>query len=156
MSVRRPVRWIATVALAASPLALLGCTTGAIAVNECREIEYLRCEASVACGLGDIENEDDVTACKSFYRDQCLHGIAGPKVPTAKDQKDCVATIQAAADCAKDDPEKLTTDCAGVDATTSLDAEGGRVVSVCDVVGRPWDLEICDYLLPKGEGGSSG
>ena len=54
----------------------LGCSTEAVAIKECREIEELRCEASVSCG---IVAEDEVEGCKRFYKEQCLHGIAGDK-----------------------------------------------------------------------------
>jgi hypothetical protein len=136
--------------------AVVGCNTGAVAIQQCREIEYERCEASVPCELGNISTDDDVAACKRFYKNQCLHGIAGDEVPTAKAQKDCVDTIKAAAVCAAKNQDGLAESCDGVEATTSINAEGGRVKTVCDVVGRPWDLAVCDYLLPSGAGGSSG
>ncbi len=58
-----------------------GCSTDAVAIQQCREIESVRCEGSASCGIIDT---DDIESCKRFYQDQCLHGIAGDKEPSAE------------------------------------------------------------------------
>lgn len=130
-----------------------GCATGAVAVTECREIEHLRCEISVACGT-----VDDVAACKRFYTDQCLHGIEGDKAPTAQAHKRCVESIRAAGACAEDDDATAPSDCDGVNATLVEGADA--MENVCDLIGRPWELEVCAYITERsdgagGEGGGS-
>ena len=67
-----------------------GCGTDAVDVDACRRIEYIRCEQGPRCpGLG----VSDVESCKRFYRDQCLHGLAGIS-PRTQDLDDCVTAIQ--------------------------------------------------------------
>jgi len=147
------------------PFLLLGastlsgaCNTGAVGTKECREIEYVRCEASPACEIGGIVTPDDVAACKRFYKGQCLHGIAGPVGPAAQAQKDCVAALNAAAACAQDDARTEASTCADLPTKISKDDPGiEEFTNVCDVIGRPWDLAVCDFMLPStGEGGSKG
>lgn len=130
-----------------------GCVSAAVAITECREIEYARCEASVPCGV-----IDDVEACKRFYRDQCLHGIAGPEVPTTQEQDACVAAITDAGTCAEADPEWSVEGCApegagGLGGEASVDGSE----TVCEFLAAPWDFPVCDFLNePPSEGGSSG
>ncbi len=126
-----------------------GCSTGAVAVTECREIEHLRCEISVACGT--IE---DVNACKRFYTDQCLHGIEGDKAPTAQAHKRCLETIEAAGNCAKDDESMAPEDCSGVSERLTEGADG--MDDVCELIGRPWDLTVCAYITERADEGSGG
>lgn len=131
-----------------------GCATGAVAVTECREIEHLRCEISVACGT-----VEDVEACRRFYTDQCLHGIEGDTAPTAQAHKRCVDTIRAAGRCAEDEETTAPAACEGVNARLVDGAE--PMDNVCDLIGRPWELSVCAYLTERkddgggGEGGSS-
>jgi len=158
----RPAFPLPRVLLRASALLLLavpcasglssGCTTDAIGIAECREIEYARCEASVPCGA--IE---DVEACKRFYRDQCLHGIAGPTVPTTADQGACVTAITEAGQCAADDPDGSVESCAPGAGGLGGQAPGDGSPTVCEFIAEPWDYEVCDYLNePPPQGGASG
>jgi hypothetical protein len=129
------------------------CTTGAVAIAQCREIESARCEASVPCGV-----IDDVEECKRFYRDQCLHGIAGDTAPTTAEQDACVSSIEAAGACAEDDPDGLVSDCApeGAAGAGGHGPEGPER-SVCEFLAAPWDYQVCDFLNePPPEGGASG
>lgn len=126
------------------------CTTGAVGIAQCREIESARCEASVPCGV--IE---DVEECKRFYRDQCLHGIAGPAIPTNEDQSACVEAITRAGECAQGDPDgsmKACTAGGGMGGQASTEDEP----TVCQFIAEPWEFEVCDFLNEKAEGGSSG
>lgn len=133
----------------------LSCSTGAVAVQECREIENLRCEVSEACGT-----VDDVAACQRFYDGHCLHGIEGPKKPSADELDRCLDAIDGAGRCAKDDPETKVDDCKRISDPSRV--SGARAFAdVCDFIGRPWALEDCGFLNPKekddgGEGGVGG
>lgn len=136
---------LAFVALGSS----VGCNSGAVATQECREIEYARCDASVACGT-----IDDAAACRRFYSTHCLHGIAGPEKPTADEQARCVGAIETAGKCAEKDDSTPLAECKGL--RTQLVAGADRMKDVCDVVGRPWDLLACDYLNREPDDGSGG
>ena len=146
---------MATLLGLALPLAPSACTTGAVAIAQCREIEFARCEASVACDV-----IDDVDECKRFYRDQCLHGIAGDTVPTTAEQDACVSAIEDAGACAEDDPDGLVSACgpgrAGGGGAGGQGPEGPER-SVCEFLAAPWDYQVCDFLNePPPEGGTSG
>ncbi len=117
-----------------------GCTTKAVGIEQCKEIEYLRCEASVSCGVIDA---DDVEECKRVYHDQCLHGIAGPKEPTADQQKLCVNRIKEAKEIAE--------------STLNDDSQVSEHEAACRVISEPWKQTACDFLNEEEEntGGSS-
>lgn len=118
---------------------LSACSTKAVAVQECREIESARCEASVPCG---IVEEDGVEECQRFYRDQCLHGIAGPKAPTGDELKVCIELIETAQEAAE--------------ASMNLGGQSQEDshALACEIISRPWDLPQCAFVLPSGEGGA--
>ncbi len=116
-------------ALLGAAVTVLGCSTDAVGVNECRDVEYARCEASVACGV--IE-EDEVDACKRFYRDHCLHGISGDKVPTADEHKACLELIEQAQATAED--------------SLGMGGAGEADESACEIIDKPWKSEECAYL----------
>ncbi|OQX67821.1 MAG: hypothetical protein B6A08_13235 [Sorangiineae bacterium NIC37A_2] len=118
------------------------CNTGAVAVGECREIERARCDALAHCGI-----VEDVTACKRFVRDSCLHGVAGPKAPTASEQKACVTMITEAGRCAEEDPKMLPRDCEGLDEADISPIEGAKSArNVCELAQKPWNYVTCDYV----------
>jgi hypothetical protein len=122
-----------------APFFLMACNTKAVAIQECRDIEEARCEASVPCGV--IE-EEEVDACKRFYRDQCLHGISGPKAPTGEEQKLCLELINDAKS----------------DAATSMGgaSQDDGYTRACKTVSTPWEEPECAFLRPAGPGGESG
>src|SRR5690606_54140 len=129
------------------------CENRAIAISSCRDIEYARCQAGTSCGL--IE-EEDVDECIRFYRDQCLHGINGPRAPSKSDENECVAAIEAAGECASTNPNPSMKNCwtrgPGAGGASSSSPSG---TSVCDFISEPWDDAVCEVLLPaEGEGGS--
>lgn len=109
-----------------------GCGTDAVGVDDCRQIEQTRCDYAVACGL-----TDDAEACRRFYRDQCLHGLAGGQ-PSRLELGVCLRTIRAAGACAKEDREQTLDVCAS-------DTKSGPV-PVCDVISAPERLVECDFL----------
>jgi hypothetical protein len=123
------IAWIAWTLLGLSG----ACTTSAVAVDQCREIENARCAASVNCGT---VKADGVDQCQLLYRDQCLHGIAGPEAPTADQQQKCVNLIVEAGD-------------------TAQSSSGDEYDAACAVIGAPWNNQECQFLLPA-MGGASG
>lgn len=111
------------------------CGAGAEGVDDCRSIESARCTAAVHCPDSGV---DDARACKRFYHDQCLHGLAvkspGPVVVEA-----CVADIQRAQACAED--------------ATSCDS-GTDPDSACAGILSPETLAGCAFL--RADAGSGG
>jgi hypothetical protein len=123
-----------------------GCGTDAVGVSTCRDIEYARCEAAPSCPkLFDVP---DVHACKRFYRDQCLHGLAASHEPGAPKVRACVEAIRKAGRCAKSG-ESLT-DCG------SLQDDSTGAKNTCDVIQSPEKLDACAFLQPEPEAASSG
>lgn len=148
------IRWWMRISSGAAVLCFVpGCNTGAIAVKECRELEYARCEASLACGT--IE---DVEACRRFYRDQCLHGIAGGQAPTTEEQNKCVKRITRAGICAQDDPDMALSACLVDGMGGGAGAPSLTGPSVCEVVAKPWDgIPACGFIdEPAAMGGDKG
>lgn len=84
----------------------LACGTDPVGVDSCRKIEDARCENAPSCGIdlshpvhrGDTPSLD-VTACKRFYEDACLHGLATTIDPGAVDVQACVDAINNTSDC---------------------------------------------------------
>lgn len=116
-----------------------GCSTGAIAIQQCREIERLRCEGAAICGA---MSESKVESCKRFYDDQCLHGIAGDEEPTADEQADCLAFLEDAeadAEAARDDEDRLD-----------------EYEEACSVVAEPWAYDECSFINRQISDGGSG
>ncbi len=111
-----------------------GCSTDAVGVEDCRDIESARCEAASACG--DVQDEE---ACKRFYRDHCLHGLALEDEPSGTAVQTCVRSLKAVAACT---PETALADCPGVTLSPSA------LLLACDVVRAPEDIEECRFLVP--------
>ncbi len=114
-----------------------GCGTDAVGVDECRDIEKARCEAGAFCGL-----VEDVDACKRFYRDQCLHGLATGERPGKPVVDDCVKAIERAGSCAQKGIKDLA-DCPGDPPAVT---EATLLTKVCDVVKKPEQILECDFL----------
>jgi hypothetical protein len=137
----KAVRWLGgwVVLSWAWALAGPGCGTEPVAPDACRKIEEARCELAPGCpGL----NITDVDACKRFYRDQCLHGLAIAGDPGAPVVDTCVAALRIAAAC--------TTPDSGCVATTI------PVKSGCEVVARPELAKDCEFLIPPATQASTG
>lgn len=122
-----------------------GCGTDAKGVDDCRSIEEARCAAAKNCGL--ISN---VSECQNYYRDQCLHGL-GVSPPSSKIIKECVATIQAAGQCALEGNETAPADC-----TKGLPSQATTATTICEIVSNPEETEECAFLTPNADAGSSG
>lgn len=129
-------------ALTAFGLTAAGCTTEAVGIEACRDIETARCEAAQYCG-----RIEDVEGCQRFYRDHCLHGLAeGVEAPPDDVVADCVATIEKAGECAKTDRFASLDDCI---PQVSRDPRGAT--RACHIVLFPeWATE-CSFLGKPGE-----
>ena len=117
--------------------AAYGCGTDAVGIEDCRQIEQARCDAGAACGV-----VKDVDACKRFYRDHCLHGLAIADSPGPTRVKACVTALAAAAQCEREfGPQAPTASCGAEIGLTGL-------TSACEVVSRPEETEPCRFLVP--------
>jgi hypothetical protein len=126
----------ALVVLALLCAAAAGCSTDPVNPDGCRAIEEVRCEAAFYCPNFPGYPAFDVTACKRFYRDQCLHGLASEADPGEPRIEQCVKAIQTAKNCAV----RGTSPCAIGAATT--------VTTACDVVEHPETYPECAFLVP--------
>lgn len=111
------------------------CGTDAVGVEACRAIESARCDALVSCPKEQHGfTEDQAAACKLFYRDDCLHGIAnndaGADVVLTPNKDACVKAIAATAACAKEGAKTMA-DCAGAKLVMTANA---AAVSPCDML----------------------
>jgi hypothetical protein len=117
-----------------------GCGTDAVGIEDCRDIERARCEAGVSCGL-----VKDVEACKRFYRDHCLHGLALEDEPNRRSVENCAKSIRAAGECAKGlGAEAMLLDCP---ARPEL-RPGSTLTRACDLIAIPEETLDCDFLVP--------
>jgi uncharacterized membrane protein YgcG len=115
-----------------------GCSTDAVGVDECRQIEHARCEAASHCGI-----VDDVESCQRFYRDHCLHGLA-VESPGAIVLESCVGVIQRAGECARDHGQEAPLEECGEVSDDVGDAE-----VACDLVLHPERSTECSFLWPS-------
>lgn len=80
--------------------AVSACGTDAVGIDSCRKLENARCEKAPECGISlakpphEGAPEDDVTACKRYYKDACLHGLPSGKDPGELEVDACVAAIR--------------------------------------------------------------
>ena len=149
----------AFVLVGVAALVLWQCSNGATGIEACRKIEQKKCELAVGCpkGAGDVVlDEDHVNACKLFYRDQCLLGIADSADPDEIHTDACVAALDKLALC----KFGLMSSCAGGPRLAGK-VTAGKVTG-CDVILAPEYLEDCSFLLAPvvdgagGAGGTSG
>lgn len=97
---RLSVRVLVLAAAALGMAAAFACGGDPVGIETCRAIEKARCENAKSCGIdlskpvhrGDSPSED-VGACKRYYDDACLHGIATSVDPGAVATKACVDVI---------------------------------------------------------------
>jgi len=116
---------------------LAGCGTEPVNPDGCRKIEEARCAAIVACpGYESL----DVEACKRFYRDQCLHGLATASDPGDPAINVCTSAIEAAGNCAK--------------TGTAVCTIGATSAAPCEVIEHPELYPACAFLLPPGAAGA--
>jgi hypothetical protein len=132
-----PNRLIVAWLLGVGALGVLGaCGTDAAGVSDCRDIEYVRCEAGAYCS--DFRN---VSACRRFTRDHCLHGLRVEDVLPSQTQA-CVEALRRAGECARDQgPETEPAAC-----TSNIESSAA---TVCDIVLQPELSEACAFLVPE-------
>jgi hypothetical protein len=126
-----------------------GCSTAAVGIDDCREIEQARCRAGKHCGI-----ITDVEACERYYRDHCLHGVSGAD-PSGAQVSECVAVIEAAGNCAAA-AESVDVELSACEpAVTEPNAD---LLLACDVVAYPERATQCAFLLdaPPDDSGAGG
>lgn len=145
----------------AASLSLPGCGTDASGVEACRQIETARCEAAAACGY----TSEQVTLCKEFYRDQCLHGIENADYePSASDVEGCIAAVNQVRACAErgvgtmvDCPEApLTPGSAASLTPCAILTDKAHLLAACAFVSTPADAGTPGTDGGGGAGGSGG
>jgi hypothetical protein len=94
-----------------------GCTSSAVAVESCRQIEEARCRRAPGCNiplsppLHDEGGGRDVAACIRFYHDACLHGFEANADRGTIEVRACVAAISTG-DCSVVKRPQIHPDCA--------------------------------------------
>jgi hypothetical protein len=148
---RSPAAFLVAAALAAGvPLgfAIVSCSTGAVGVQACRDIETARCQAAAACGF----SADQVSSCTLFYRDQCLDGIQNTtdNPPSTAEIQSCIAAVEASEACAQAGVPSMVT----CGAAPLVDAGEDDAYTPCSIILTSADqLEACSWVtLPPDAG----
>lgn len=124
-----------------------GCGTDAKGVDACRRIETARCEAAVACGY----TADQITTCKDFYRDQCLHGLQNPQEPSTTDVDACVAAIGQARVCAERQAASMA-ECA--EAPLAPGADASALTPCAIITDQAHQLAACAFVVMPTDAGA--
>lgn len=141
----------ALLGLSALAAAAAHCSSGAVGVEACREIESKKCEVAQGCHGVDLDEESDVEECKLFYHDQCMFGIAdGTADPDGILVEACLAAIDAAASCKG---AETIGEC-GTRPTLASAAFLGN--TPCEIILFPERLADCSFLAdPEAEVGGA-
>jgi hypothetical protein len=149
---RPPIRRARRLLTASAALLLMGaavlhCSTGAVGIEACRDIETKKCEVAVDCPGVDISEESDVNECKLFYHDQCMFGIADAEAdPDGILVEACIAAIDQAAGCKG---AETIADCENAPAlASSVNSDA----TACELILFPQRLADCNFLAAPGEG----
>ena len=155
----RPIAAL-TLGLCPAVLALaMSCDRGATGEDACREIEGKRCEHLIGCAEApEIVDEGDIVACRVFYRDQCLFGIANDSFNADPDEglvEGCLIALDETAAC-KAAPGGEIIQCA---KPVTFDPEVLRLamnvipenfdvtgVNACQLLKWPQALDSCSFL----------
>jgi hypothetical protein len=127
--------WFALLGSLAVSAAHPACNTNAVGIEDCRHIEYARCDAALHCP--NQFGIDDPAECKRFYRDHCLHGM--PTAANANDVRSCVRAIEQLGTCAKDNGQKTA---AAVCNASYVNTNQ----TVCALIAEPEALLACSFL----------
>lgn len=151
--------------LGAMAFSLTFCDNGALGQDACRAIEAKRCEILSGCAGFDLDEASEVTACKLYYRDQCIFGLAADVVqePDGPMLDRCLAALDAAAACkggdgtlaSCDDPPALD---ASYDPDKGVDGPVDvTTATACEVINYPSYLTECAFLqaVPEEDDSSS-
>jgi hypothetical protein len=134
-------RALAGILLIPLGLPATACSTGAVGIPECRDIEKARCKAARSCDLG-IDSRDDAEVCDRFARDNCLHGLAVSDTPKSSEVAACVRAIERAGACAAGSgADTLASECQLGSSVTSPSA------TACGVVQDPEEADACSFLI---------
>ncbi|MBM4373660.1 MAG: hypothetical protein FJ095_01135 [Deltaproteobacteria bacterium] len=125
------------------------CDSGATGIDACRAIELEKCELVRGCVGVTIATDADVEACKLYYRDQCLNGIADAADPNSAQVDGCLAALAAAAACKV---EPLSSCVAAPELAAGVDA---TKTTGCEAMLATESLEACDFLRPPPASSSS-
>lgn len=134
-----------------APLFMPGCSTGAVGVDACRQIESARCVAAPDCrGQGfDLETEEQVDNCITFYNDHCLVGLENTTEEPLQDDVDrCVAVVEAVAKCARNQDVVTMDDCRDADDDQRT-IEGQAGITPCEALQEPELLLACKFVAEK-------
>jgi hypothetical protein len=154
----------ATFAVIAAIVTAQGCDNGAVGVEACRAIESKKCEVIVGCPGSTVVDEGGVSSCKTFYRDQCLFGIADKVDPDPVQLERCLAAIDALASC-KEAP--TLADCAAAPAVSCPRTADGVTFegwclsqtpsdqSACGILLKTEHLDACAFLRPPTSPGTA-
>ncbi|MRG90649.1 hypothetical protein [Polyangium spumosum] len=124
------------------------CSTDAVGIEACREIETARCEALPACGATEAE----AAYCIDLYRDQCLHGIRSGQEPGSDATARCVEAVGAVAACARAGAASMA-DCPAEPLITGADPVG---ITPCAIITRsPERLADCAFVAPPEDAGTT-
>lgn len=120
-------------------IGLVACATEAVGVDSCRKIEYARCDAASHCPttFGAAINP---SACRLFYRDHCLHGLASADPGIGK-VGDCVRDINLLGECAAGDETATPSSC-----DLEFQSLTSDVTTACGLISQPQSIPSCAFL----------
>ena len=137
--------------LTALAATVVHCSSGAVGVEACRQIESKKCEVAKGCPGVGLDEDSDVEACKLFYHDQCMFGIAdGTADPDGILVEACLVAIDAAASCRG---SETIGECPTRPTLTSASFLGN---TPCEIILFPERLADCSFLAdPEAEVGGA-
>jgi hypothetical protein len=148
--------WRLALALCSVTSGVIGvaaCDTQAVGVDSCREIEYARCGAASHCPT--TFKVTSPAACRRFYRDHCLHGLAIPTDPGPATVNPCVSDIKAIGACTAREGESASLlfrpGCtADGDPCCPMHEIGkySKATSACTLLGDLENIRGCIFLNP--------
>jgi alpha-tubulin suppressor-like RCC1 family protein len=134
----------AAVALLPAGIAASSCSTGAVGVTACREIEYARCAVAPKCMTGF-----DTAECERFYYNFCLVGVQnleagvdpntvwGPCVTAINDVADCVNAPASSVNCQKLIPDASCLEADAAANACNLILDCPELLPACAFVAAP-------------------
>ncbi len=138
--------------LTAAAALLSSCDNGAVGVDACRRLEQRKCELALQCpNAPSIQSPLEVDACKLFYRDQCMFGMADvTSTPDEAAVDDCITALEAARAC-HDQGLELASCSSAPEISAQL-----QVATGCEAVMAPQALVACGFLAPPVDDTSAG
>ncbi len=140
--------WLFAVSLMLASLSTFGlwaCDTSAVGVDSCRQIEYARCSAASHCP--STFKVTSPAACRRFYRDHCLHGLAIPTDPGPALVNPCVNAIDAIRTCLVHDGESATVQSCRQNPDLDL-GKYSKKTTLCALLGDLENINGCTFLNP--------